>query len=470
VTDRTNVREFNRRDGGSGKVFKVDLVDKDGGDIQVNFWNDHVNKFNHLKKGDVITLKGASVKVANKKYNSTSSNYELHVDSSSVEIKAAEGADGFDNVSDFAHVVFTAISDIKDKELPLYPDLLVMVASQQPTKEIKKADKTLNLRPLVVVDQSLHSVDVALWDPVYTEESLVGRCLAIRKAGVTDYNNRSCNANLERIEVDPPNLPAAAALKEWWESAGKDANVHSLSDNSGGASSQQGKPAEKMEGTISEMNEVMNNMTSIDRVIDFSTVAYLSGSRTQTRDGAVINYTYNSCPTCRCKVQDGDFCAKCQRVVQTQPRYILSNLTFEDNTQGKRWASALEEGVCTGFLGKTAAEAKAMQGDLDGLSTVVNKAIYTTPYLLKFRLNMDEYQGDLKAKARVSDAAPLKRDMYAAAGQQHLKKLAELYHGLPAETQASVKALLTDLPTMCGAKAVQEAWQADLTSLRAVVA
>jgi ssDNA-binding replication factor A large subunit len=92
ITDRTNIREFNRKDGGSGKVFKIDLVDLKSGDIQVNFWGEGADKFNYLQKGDVITLKGGSVKLANKRYNNTSSNYELHSESNTEVTKVDAAA------------------------------------------------------------------------------------------------------------------------------------------------------------------------------------------------------------------------------------------------------------------------------------------------------------------------------------------------------------------------------------------
>jgi len=470
ITDRSNIREFSRKDGGSGKVFKIDLVDLKAGDIQVNFWGEGADKFNYLQKGDVITLKCASVKLANKKYNNTSSNYELHSESNTEVTKVdAAASKKFESVSDFVNVAFKQVNTLKEMETPCYVDLLVMVKSQEACKEIKKGDRSLFLRNLTVVDKSEHSVQIALWGPTHTDESLVDSCIVLKAVKVGDYNSRSGNANIERTTINPPNLPAAEQLKEWWESAGKTANVTSLSDNSGGGNTQ-GVKAEKMEGSLRDLREVTNNMVTTGRVVDFTTVAYLSGSRTVNKEGAMLPYTYNACTNCRCKVQDGDFCAKCQKVVQTKPKYMLQGLMFEDNTHGKQWASSLEESVCTTLLGKSAEEAKALHGNMEGMSQVTNRAVFNTPYNLKLRVTAEEYQGDVKPRARVQEAVPVNRDMYAAAGQSALGSLATMYNGLPAETQESVKALLASLPTLAGGAAMQPSWQNEFTALRAVVA
>jgi hypothetical protein len=471
ITDRTNIREFNRKDGGSGKVFKIDLVDLKSGDIQVNFWGEGADKFNYLQKGDVITLKGGSVKLANKRYNNTSSNYELHSESNTEVTKVdAAASKKFDAVSDFVNVAFKPISDLKDAATPCYSDLLVMVKSQEPAKEIKKGDKTLFLRNLIVADKSEHTINIALWDNKIEEESLVDNCLVMKAVGIKDYNSRSGNANIERVTVNPPNLPAAEQLKEWWESTGKTVNLTALSDNSGGSNSQTGVKAEKMEGSLRDLKDVTTNMVTAGRVVDYTTVAYLSGCRTVNKDGAMVALTYNACTTCRCKVQEGDYCVKCQKVTQSKPKYMLQGLSFEDHTYGKQWASSLEENACSTLMGKTPEETKALNGDISGMQEVTNRACFNQPYNLRLRVTMEEYQGDLKPKARVQEAVPVNKDMYAAAGQSALNNLASLYNGLPAETQESVKALLASLPTIAGGAAMQPAWQNEFTALRAVVA
>jgi len=474
ITDRSNIREFNRKDGGSGKVFKIDLVDLKAGDIQVNFWGAGADKFNYLQKGDVITLKGATVKLANKKYNNTSSNYELHSESNTEITKVdADASKKFDTVSDFVNVAFKPVSALKDMEPPCYVDMLVIVKSQEPAREIpsKTGNKSRFLRNLTVVDKSEHSVQIALWSDESTDESLVDRCLALKGVAVKDYNSRSGNANVDRMTVDPPNLPSAEQLKEWWESTGKTASVTALSDNSGGGNSQSGVKAEKIEGTLQELKEVQDNMMTTDRIVDVTTCAYLTGCRTTNKEGQMVPLTYDSCPTTKVKVPEGGFCLKCQKVVQTKPRFLLQGLMFEDHTGGKPvWASSLEESVCTTLLQKTAEEMKALHGNHEGMSQVTNRALFNTPYNLKLRVKGEEYQGNLRPRVTVQEAVPVNRDMYAAAGQAALANLANLYNGLPAETQESVKALLASLPTIAGGAAMQPAWQNEFTALRAVVA
>merc|ERR1719261_511578 len=132
-------------------------MDDKGEDIRVTFWNEAVDKYSFIKKGEVITVKGGSVKMKTKKYNNTSATYEISIDNNPlVQISEVDGA-GFENVNMFQNMKFTKLDAVANLPMPATVDLLVMVKSQQDPREVKPksgdGEKVIWARTLEVVDE-----------------------------------------------------------------------------------------------------------------------------------------------------------------------------------------------------------------------------------------------------------------------------------------------------------------------------
>jgi len=64
---------------GEGKLFSIELVDSEGGEIKGTFFNDVVDKFYDIvNEGDVYLFSKGQIKTANKQYSSA--NYEITFD------------------------------------------------------------------------------------------------------------------------------------------------------------------------------------------------------------------------------------------------------------------------------------------------------------------------------------------------------------------------------------------------------
>ena len=69
VTTKSEIRTF-RNARGEGKLFSIDLCDKDSGEIRGSFFGKAVDKFHPmLEVGKVYTFAKGSVKNANKRFN-----------------------------------------------------------------------------------------------------------------------------------------------------------------------------------------------------------------------------------------------------------------------------------------------------------------------------------------------------------------------------------------------------------------
>eukprot|EP00913_Durusdinium_trenchii_P009338 g8776.t1 len=82
VTMRAPMRGFKKRDGnGDGKVFHVELLDAEGGEIRASFFNEAAEKFFDLMEvGKCFKLSRGSVRIANRQYNTCKHRYELVFD------------------------------------------------------------------------------------------------------------------------------------------------------------------------------------------------------------------------------------------------------------------------------------------------------------------------------------------------------------------------------------------------------
>ena len=83
VTQKSQMREFNRMGkggggGGQGKVFSIDLVDKDGGEIRASFFNEAAQKYGEtVQQGKVYTFSRGQAKVSNRQYSQVNHEYEI---------------------------------------------------------------------------------------------------------------------------------------------------------------------------------------------------------------------------------------------------------------------------------------------------------------------------------------------------------------------------------------------------------
>jgi replication factor A1 len=473
VTDKDRTpREFTRAGGAKGQVQSIELVDEKGGDIKVTFWNEAVDKYSFVKKGEVYSLKGGSVKMKQKKYNNTSHSYEISIDNNPlVQIQEVDGT-GLENVNQFQNMKFTKLDAVANLPMPATVDLLVMVKSQQDPREIKPRNsaegKVIWARTLEIVDETTHSLETTVWDDERCDQSLVGQCIAIKMAYIKNYNNRSATTPSEKLTVDPP-VTEAAALKEWWENGGKTGKVTALSDQSGVADR---VAVDTQEGTIAELKSVQDNLVG-DKKLDFTTVAYLSGCRTTDKEGAPRPITYDACPNAGCQRKlSGNYCQRCEKAVDAPvARYILGGLVFEDHTS-LAWSSAVGNDTGVKLLHAEAEEMKRLQpNEPEAFANKIQDALWRDLLQVKFRLKMEEYQGVSKAKVQVIQATPAK---YVDCGKKALADLAKIFQSCNPEAQAAVKNLVSawknETPKVKGKEIFSREWHDEMSRLHAVIA
>ena len=167
VTHCSPLRSFKQKAGGDGKVFSVDLLDAEGGEIRASFFNSAVDKFyDSVEVGKCFVLSRGHAKIANRQYNTCKHHYELVFDTEALVEEVADdgliGAVGMD---------ITELQILQTKRLPCTVDICGIIASFDPVHAFtSKGGKEFVKRVLVIADYSGASMDVTLWGDMATKE------------------------------------------------------------------------------------------------------------------------------------------------------------------------------------------------------------------------------------------------------------------------------------------------------------
>jgi len=159
VTSKAPLRTFSKG-ANTGKVFHVNLLDAQGGEIRASFFNEAADAhFEKLEAGKCFTLKGASIKIANKQFNNLSHRYELTFDQNAQVLEAAD-----DTAIEAYKLTISDLRSLQSKTLPCNVDLCGVVTSAGPVVSFTSKDgKELVKRELIIADDTAMTMTMALW-------------------------------------------------------------------------------------------------------------------------------------------------------------------------------------------------------------------------------------------------------------------------------------------------------------------
>mmetsp|Transcript_28349 Transcript_28349/g.68084 ORF Transcript_28349/g.68084 Transcript_28349/m.68084 type:complete len:459 (+) Transcript_28349:74-1450(+) len=400
VTNRAPVREFTTNTGG-GKVFSVDLLDKEGGEIRASFFGAAADKFfEMLQPTKVFTFSRGTVRVSNKRYCNLPHDYELRFEADA-DIAPCDD-DAGDDIKQVQYR-FVSLQEVAKMTPPCTVDLCVVVKSFLPAQPIrtKKGADTFK-RQLRVADTSSTEMDVTIWAARAQrpdEDFKPGTVLALKGVNIGSWGGHS-GSLLENgyMEVNPA-VPEAATLSTWFKANG-DSQCHNLSGVSPG-----GVRVAKKAMTLSEMAaDCSAGMKEGDRQY-YETVARLALVRTTRRDGDYQPLYYMADPETNKKVVDGVDPVSGKAVPNPKPHYNLQGLCFLDHTQAA-WISGLGD-VGNVLLGKDATHFESLDKQPNGPKLVaeeVENACWARPYKLVVRAQQESYQGESRVKVQLVSA------------------------------------------------------------------
>ena len=434
VTSKSQMRTFSN-DRGSGKVFSVDLLDKDGGEIKASFFNASADKFYpEIEAGKIYTFSKGNVKVANKRYSTSKHNYEINFDAEAVITVSPDDDKSIETVK----FSFTKIREISTKNVPCTIDLIGVVKDFRPIGKIvpKNGGEELTRRSITLVDDSECAIEVTLWQDSATkiDEEVFARkpIIAIKGVSVKEYNgSRTCGTlQQSMIELVTETTEFGKEVYSWWSSNPNISDFHNLSaasgangpntpsDERGGAG--KGNSAATLVTSIADMREECKRGFFGDKGVYFDIVAKLSFVSTKAKD-ADIPIHYSACPSCNRKLSDDgtNRCFACDKTVQNPKLKYLLRAQFIDHSD-QCYLSVFDAQALTMLKRPVETILQKVGDGQTSLADEVKKSYFEKSFQLRVRATAQEYKGEIRPRVTVISADPVDP---AFMGNKLLKKI-----------------------------------------------
>uniref|UniRef100_A0A8C9Y881 Replication protein A subunit n=1 Tax=Sander lucioperca TaxID=283035 RepID=A0A8C9Y881_SANLU len=420
VTNKSSIRTWSNSKG-EGKLFSFEIVDESG-EIKITAFNNEVDKFFSLvEQGKVYYITKATLKVANKQYNTLKNNYEmtLHAQSSIVPCDDNQGIPA-------VHCDFVPIAELENRDKDTIIDVIGVCKSAEDVSRITtKTSREVSKRALNLIDTTGKVVTVTLWGEEAEKFDGSGEpVVAIKGARLSDFGGISLSALFSSTVMVNPDIPEAFSLRAWYDQRGYALDSQSLTETRS-----VGSRAKMNWKTLSDVkNEQLGQAEKTDYFSCMATVLY-------TRKE---NCLYQACPSADCnkKVidqQNGLYrCEKCnQEFPNFKYRLILSVSAkcihvadFEEYYFGdNQWVTCFQE-TAEVLLGHSA-ETLGQLRDTDeaAFDEVFQKTNYTT-HIFRNKVKLETYNDESRVKVTVMEVQPVDHREYSRRLLSNIRKLA----------------------------------------------
>mmetsp|Transcript_2701 Transcript_2701/g.4146 ORF Transcript_2701/g.4146 Transcript_2701/m.4146 type:complete len:416 (+) Transcript_2701:184-1431(+) len=388
---------------GEGKLFSIELLDEQGGQIRATMFQEAAEKFFPIfQEGKVYTISRGSLKPRNVKFNKTPHDYELNL-GRDAEVEFC----GEDKKIKHQLFDFKPINAIQDMPVETYVDIIGVVQSIEPISEIisSRTKKEHKKRVIRLCDTSNAGIDLTLWNDKaveFDENALpTGAILAAKGLRVGDFSGRSLSSGFTSAFQINPDLPEATKLHQWYQ-ATQGQGVTSLSASGGGGRG----PSRRI--TIGDIQELRQNLDET-KAEYFDLKATLIFCRKYEFDRPPW---YEACPSDSCnkkvmQVDEGQYrCEKCDKIYPGRSlRYILSMMVADED--GHQWVTAFNT-EAEAILGKTAEQLNeyVMNGDEESFNKTLQE-----PNLKEFifgcRAKIDMNNEEQQIRVNLTKATPM---------------------------------------------------------------
>jgi len=421
VTTKAATRTFTRKtgNGGEGKLFSVELLDAEGGQIRATFFNEGVDKYEKmLQQEKVYLFSGGSLKIANRQYTSLSHRYEITFDSAChVEVASDDVAIGkmrFEIVD---------LRALQSRQLPCNVDLCGVVQSfAEVAKITSKAGAELIKRDIVLADDTGFTMTVTFWGELAQrkDSDFEGSpVLALKGIKISDFGERSGSTTSQTtVKFNPEDVPEVKRIQTWWSEGGSKQQLTNLTQRGGGGA--------RADAKVLSLSEVRDQVELVGSKTEFfNTVARLQQVQLR-KQGEKKEIYYLACAEpkqnglkCNRKVTDDGHCPVCDKSVETAVR-LMPRCSFGDSTD-QLWMTCFDSGA-QAVLGMTGNEIRTADKSGDKLESTLQPNLNKFPFKLTLRARREEYQGESRARVDCIDAKPVS---FAEHGRSMLKEIME---------------------------------------------
>lgn len=400
ITNKSEIRRYSNAKG-EGTLCNIELLDAHGGEIRGTFFKDAVDKwYSALEVGKVYTFSGGQLKVADRKYNTLKSDYEITFNIHS-EIKPVLGEESSIKARQYH---FVKLHELASAAVNSNVDVLVAVKAAGDISEIvsqKMGGKVMKKRELTVFDDSGCECRLTLWGDMATKETnWLDHLYAFKSLRVGEYNGKNLSMGNNSAFEEDPDVEGARDLFKYKNETNLATGLTSLSTGGGSGSVDS---FDKRREVAAIKDEGLGLSEKPDYASIKATVNYIKHDN---------DCWYTACPTegCNKKVTEtmGNryHCEKCNKEFpQCQRRYILS-VTMTDQS-GQSWFSMFND-TAQVLLGRTADELNEMKGSGDdaGYEAVFKSALFKT-FICRARIKQEAVNDEMRVKSTVVTVQPI---------------------------------------------------------------
>ncbi|KAL5110312.1 Replication protein A 70 kDa DNA-binding subunit [Taenia crassiceps] len=430
VSQKGTIRTW-LKNGREGKLFSFTLLDSTG-EIRATAFNAEVDKFYDLVEvNKVYYISKASLKPANKQFNTTNNDYEMALNSDT-QIVACE--DGEDVCVPSFSFNFVPIGKLDGCQPGDFVDVVGVVheSGDVSTITVRSSQREVQKREVGLVDESGCLVRLTLWG-----QEAIGfdgsnhPALVVKSAKLSDFNGRSLSTTAQSsVIVAPTNIPEANRLKGWYENGGGSTlNFETYrGEMMGGAGGEgfTGTLGSRDWNLLSDLEAPgVGGQAKADFFTCKATVTFLKKE----------NFMYQSCTTegCQKKVLDlgnGLYrCEKCNRETSTYNWRLMLSVKISDMT-GEHWITCFQN-TAEVILGRSAEELGAIKESKDEnqMDSVFVDAIFKS-WIFRLRAKVDTFNDESRLRVVAIETKPVS---FADYGRQLQRQIDAIIPTLPAE-------------------------------------
>jgi len=404
VTKKTPMRSW-KNDRGEGRLFSVDLVDNQGGEIRATSFGEVAEQLNEVfEEGKVFLISHGQIKFANPKFNILNHDYEITFDKNTTVEPCQEDVD-----IPTVQYNFEKISNLVNREKDSNVDVIGVVSEVGDCVVINtKAGKQLSKRDIFIADDSGASVKLTLWaERAENFEAQTGTIIAIKGARLSDYGGVSMSLSPSSSFEVNPDLPETHRVRGWYEDGG---NVYQTL-------TQEFTPNSEASGPLTKKTfvQIKEENLGTGKPFKFSNRATFTLIPSEPKRP----HWYEACPgkdpsdpnrDCNKKLVESNgqwVCDKCSGTFAAPKRRYIMNVCVADAT-GHCWATMFDN-VAEKFLGQPADVLYSWQQGNNGDDLIKN--LFKNKTFQTFNMSMlakeDVYNAESRIKYSLQGLSPV---------------------------------------------------------------
>ncbi|KAF2753828.1 subunit of heterotrimeric replication factor [Pseudovirgaria hyperparasitica] len=396
-THKSDIKHWHKKTG-EGKLFSVNLLD-DSGEIKATGFNEQCDAlYDVFQEGGVYFISSpCRVNLAKKQFSNLNNDYELSFERDTAVEKAQEQSD-----VPQVRFNFTSIGDLESVEKETTIDTIGVLKDVGEVSEIvsKTTNKPYNKREITLVDNSLRSVRMTLWNQSAIQfEVPLESVIAFKGVKVSDFGGRSLSLLASGTMKVDPDIDEAHKLKGWYDAQGRQDNFQSHASTMGAGSG--GNRNEYK--TIAQVAEEGIGMNS-EKAEYFNLKATVLYVRSE-------NFAYPACSSGDCnkkvvEVEENEWrCEKCDKSFpKPNYRYVLS-FNVSDHT-GQMWLSGFDDAGRL-IMGMDANELMEIKNEDESKVAELLQDATCKTYNFSVRARMDTYNDQQRVRHQVQTASSL---------------------------------------------------------------